>query len=76
MPSPCRRPAVSPGRTPPLFDPPYLPHRQRDEPGRDEQPDDGEADVLQVEPADPGQHAGLDPEPLDEQPDQHDDADD
>ena len=50
-----------PGR-PPLLDPGHPPHHERDHPGDDEQTHDDEADVVQVQPRDPGQRPGLDTE--------------
>ena len=67
---------VAQGAGPLLLDAAEPPDRQRDHPGEDEQPDDGEADVVQVEAGRPRQRPGGDAELVGEDRDQLDGADD
>ena len=63
-------------RRPALLDVAVTPDRQGDHPRRDEQPDDQEADELEVRRADRGKRTRLDTQTLGHQPGEHDDPDD
>ena len=63
-------------RRPALLDAAEPPDGERDGPGEHEEPDDPEADVAEVERGDPGQRPRLDAEPVDDQPGEHQHADD
>ena len=62
-------------RGPLLFDAAIAPHQQSDGPGDDEDPDDDEADGVEVQTAEPVPERAAPPQLAGEQPEQFDAAD-